>query len=114
MGIMSFLRERMGKILAFSIGFALLAYIVGEVGRSGGSFFRDDRNLLGEVSGEKIPYDDFQKRVDQNSTQFKQQGSLSPQIVSYVQETTWNQMVTGKILEKEADKLGLVVGDDEV
>ena len=114
MGIMSFLRERMGKILAFSIGFALLAFIVGEVGRSGGSFFRDDRNLLGEADGEKIAYDEFQKRVEQNSAQFKQQGNLSPQITSYVQENTWNQMVVAKILEKEADRLGLVVGEDEV
>ena len=47
MGIMGFLRERMGKILAFFIGFALFAFIISEVVRSGGSFFRDDRNLLG-------------------------------------------------------------------
>ena len=29
MGIMGFLRDRMGKILAFFIGFALLAFIIG-------------------------------------------------------------------------------------
>jgi len=116
MGIMGFLRERMGKILAISIGFSLLAFIIGEVVRSGGSFFKDDRNLLGEVGGEKIAYDDFTKRVDQNSAQFRQQagqGALSPQITSYVQETTWNQMVTQSILAKEVDRLGLQVGSDE-
>src|ERR1700709_1346807 len=101
MGIMGFLRERMGKILAFFIGFALLAFIIGEVVRSGGSFFRDDRNLLGEVSGEKIAYDDFQKKVDQASQQFRQQSNqsnLSPQIVSYVQETAWSRMVAQAVL----------------
>lgn len=116
MGIMGFLRDRMGKILAFFIGFALFAFIIGEVVRSGGSFFRDDRNMLGEVGGEKIAYDDFVKRVDQSSAQFKQQSgqnNLSPQIVSYVQENTWNQMVSQKVLQKEIDKLGLVVGEDE-
>lgn len=115
MGIMGFLRDRMGKILAFFIGFALLAFIIGEVVRSGGSFFRDDRNLLGEVNGEKIPYDDFQKRVEQNSAQFKQSGqaNLSPQILSYIQENAWNQMLAQKILQKEIDKLGITVGDNE-
>ncbi|MDB4904116.1 MAG: peptidylprolyl isomerase [Mucilaginibacter sp.] len=116
MGIMGFLRDRMGKILAFFIGFALLAFIIGEVVRSGGSFFRDDRNLLGEVGGEKIAYDDYIKRVDQSSAQFKQQSgqnNLSPQIINYVQENTWNQMVSQKVLQKEIDKLGLVVGEDE-
>lgn len=116
MGVMGFLRERMGKILAFFIGFALLAFIVGEVARSGGSFFRDDRNLLGEVGGEKIAYDEFNKKLEQNSAQFKQQsgtGVLTPQITSYVQETTWNQMVSQQILKKEIERLGLVVGTDE-
>jgi peptidyl-prolyl cis-trans isomerase D len=113
---MGFLRDRMGKILAFFIGFALFAFIIGEVVRSGGSFFRDDRNMLGEVGGEKIAYDDFIKRVDQSSAQFKQQSgqnNLSPQIVNYVQENTWNQMVSQKVLQKEIDKLGLVIGEDE-
>jgi len=113
---MGFLRDRMGKILAISIGLALLAFIIGEVVRSGGSFFRDDRNLLGEVGGEKIAYDDFNKKVDQNSAQFRQQsgqGALSPQITSYVQETTWNQMVAQAVLQKEVDNLGLQVGTDE-
>jgi len=117
MGIMGFLRERMGKILAFFIGFALLAFIIGEVARSGGSFFRDDRNKLGEVGGEKVEYDKFQKLFDQNSQQFKQQSqqaTLTPQFVSYIQENTWNNMISQMILQKEVDKLGLVVGDDEV
>ena len=116
MGIMGFLRERMGKILAFFIGFALLAFIVGEVVRSGGSFFRDDRNMLGEVSGEKVAFDDFSKKVDQNAAQFKQQSgqnNLTPQITSYIQETTWNQEVSQLILKKEVEKLGLTVSDDE-
>jgi len=113
---MGFLRDRMGKILAISIGFSLLAFIIGEVVRSGGSFFRDDRDLLGEVGGEKIAYTDFNKKVDQNSAQFRQQsgqGALSPQITSYVQETTWNQMVAQTVLQKEVDNLGLQVGTDE-
>jgi peptidyl-prolyl cis-trans isomerase D len=115
MGVMGFLRERMGKILAFFIGFALLAFIIGDFAKSGGSMFRDDRNELGEVSGEKIPYDEFTKKVDQNSAQFKQQsgGNLSPQITSYVQESTWNQMVAQAVMSKEVDKLGLTVSDDE-
>ncbi|MDP9078053.1 MAG: SurA N-terminal domain-containing protein [Bacteroidota bacterium] len=107
----------MGKILAFFIGFALLAFIAGEVVKSGGSMFRDDRNLLGEVNGEKVGYDEFNKKFEQNANQFKQQSqqnNLTPQITAYVQETTWNNTISLMILKKEVDKLGLVVGDDEV
>jgi peptidyl-prolyl cis-trans isomerase D len=112
---MGFLRDRMGKIIAFGIGFALLAFIVGEVLRSGGSFFKDDRNMIGEVSGEKIAYDDFNKKVDQISAQFRQQSgqAISPQILGYAQEQAWNQVVAQAIMQKEVDKLGLQVGHDE-
>ncbi|PWK76516.1 peptidyl-prolyl cis-trans isomerase D [Mucilaginibacter oryzae] len=112
---MGFLRERMGKILAFFIGFALLAFIVSEVVRSGGSFFRDDSNELAVVNGEKVPYDKFNEKLEQASAQFKQQGqSISPQITSYLQENTWNQVLSQLLLTKEIEKLGLVVGDDEM
>jgi len=114
MGVMGFLRERMGKILAICIGLALLAFIAGEVVRSGGSFFREDRNSLGEVDGQTIVYQAFTDKVEQNSAQFKQsQGALSPQILSYVQGFTWDQMVREAIMQKEAEKLDIVVGPTE-
>ncbi|WP_255476710.1 peptidylprolyl isomerase [Mucilaginibacter sp. AK015] len=112
---MSYLRERMGKILAGVIGLALFAFIAGEVVQSGGAFFRDDVHNIGEVNGEKIPYVDFNNRLEQSTQQFKQQSgqSLTPQITNYIQETTWNQFLTELLLNKEINKLGIVVGDDE-
>ena len=114
MAVMGYLRERMGKIVAIVIGLSLFAFIASEVVRSGGSFFRDDATELGVVAGEKIAYDEFNKNVEQNSEQFKQQGgALTPQITAYVQENTWNQMVSRTLIKKEVEKLGLVVGGDE-
>src|SRR4051812_42566110 len=114
MAVMGYLRERMGKIVAIVIGLSLFAFIASEVVRSGGSFFRDDATELGQVAGEKIAYDEFNKNVEQSSEQFKQQtGNLTPQITAYVQENVWNQMVSRTLIKKEVEKLGLVVGGDE-
>jgi peptidyl-prolyl cis-trans isomerase D len=115
MGIMGYLRERMGKILAGVIGLALFAFIVGEVVQSGSSFFRGDVNNIGEVNGEKIAYVDFNQRLEQSTQQFKQQSgqSITPQITNYLQETTWNQYLTELLLNKEINKLGIIVGTDE-
>jgi peptidyl-prolyl cis-trans isomerase D len=113
---MSYLRERMGKIVAIVIGLSLFAFIASEAIRSGGSFFKDDSNELGNVGGEKIAYDEFNKNVEQGSQQFKQQSgqnNLSPQIMNYVQENTWNMMLNRVIIKKEVEKLGLTVSDDE-
>ena len=116
MGIMGFLRNRMGMILVVVIGFAMFAFIAGEVIHYGGSFFHGDNTTMGEVNGEKIAVDEFNKRVDQNTANFQAQShqtEMTPQITSYIQESTWSQELNEKILNAEMDKLGLVVSDDE-
>jgi peptidyl-prolyl cis-trans isomerase D len=114
MAVMGYLRERMGKIVAFVIGLSLFAFIVSEVISSGGSFFREDNNELGQVEGEKIAYDEFNKNVEQGLEQFKQSGQgTSPQITAYVQENTWNQTVNRLLISKQVEKLGLKVGVNE-
>lgn len=112
---MSYLRERMGKILAFVIGLALFAFIVGEVVKSGGQFMRGSANTIGEVNGQDISNDDYQKKLDQNVKNLQQQSgqAASPQLTTYAQEMTWNQLVSQNILQKEIEKLGIVVGVDE-
>ncbi|WP_374950805.1 SurA N-terminal domain-containing protein [Mucilaginibacter sp.] len=115
MGIMGFLRERMGKILAGFIGLALLAFIAGEVLKSGSSFFKDSATEIGEVNGQAISYADFSKKLDASTQQFRQQSGqdITPQISSYLQETTWNTYLSQLLLKKEIDKLGITVGDAE-
>jgi peptidyl-prolyl cis-trans isomerase D len=116
MGIMGFLRNRMGLILVIVIGFALFAFIAGEVIHYGSSFFHGDAGVIGEVGSDKIAYDDFNKEVDQNTQNFQQQShqsEITPQITNYIQETTWQTMVRDKIFTQEMDKLGITVGDAE-
>jgi len=113
---MGFLRNRMGMILVIVIGFALFAFIAGEVIHYGSSFFHGDNTEIGEVEGEKIAVDEFNKRVDQNTQNFQAQShqtEITPQITSYIQESTWSQEINEKILSGEMDKLGLIVGEDE-
>ena len=110
------MRNRMGMILVVVIGFAMFAFIAGEVIHYGGSFFHGDNTTMGEVNGEKIAVDEFNKRVDQNTQNFQAQShqtEMTPQITSYIQESTWSQELNEKILNAEMDKLGLVVSDDE-
>jgi peptidyl-prolyl cis-trans isomerase D len=116
MAVMGYLRDRMGKIVAGVIGLSLVAFIATEAIKSGGSFFKGDNNEIGSVGDEKIPADAFNAAVEQNTAQFKQQsnqGRVTPQITSYIQENTWNQFVSRAIIKKEVDKLGLTVGLNE-
>lgn len=109
---MNFLRERMGRIVAIVIGLSLFAFIVGEVLRQGSSFFNGDRDQIGEVSGEKVSYKDFETQLD-NAKKQSGQSDVSGQFAAYLQEMVWNQEVSKIILNKEIDRLGLVVTADE-
>ncbi|MDB5003747.1 MAG: peptidylprolyl isomerase [Mucilaginibacter sp.] len=116
MAVMGYLRDRMGKIVAGVIGLSLFAFIATEAIKSGGSFFKGDNNIIGSVGDEKIPLDEFNAGVEQNTAQFKQQsgqGRITPQITSYIQDNTWNQFVSKAIFKKEVEKLGLAVEGDE-
>jgi peptidyl-prolyl cis-trans isomerase D len=115
MGAMNYLRERMGKIVAIAIGLSLSLFILIDVVQKGSSFFRGDSDELGNVSGEKISYKDFRDQLQQQEDQFRQSGqNLTPQFTAYMEENTWNQEVNKVLLNKEVDKLGLTVTDDEI
>lgn len=116
MGIMNFLRERLGKIVAITIGISLFAFIATEVITSGKSFLRGSANEVGEVDGKKITIEDFNKRVDQQTAQYKQQtgqNNLNAQFMGMIQDNIWNQMLTQNIVQKEIERLGISVGAAE-
>ncbi|MGJ1434000.1 SurA N-terminal domain-containing protein [Sphingobacterium spiritivorum] len=116
MGLMTFLRNRAGLIVTV-IGIAIVAFLLGDVVRTGAPFLADSKNQVGSVNGESISYPDFNVQVEQASAMFQQQmggGSLTPQMKNYAVQQVWNQFVTKEILKQEVEKIGLSVGKDEL
>src|SRR5579863_3665432 len=117
MGVMNYLRERMGRIVAIAIGLSLFLFILIDVVQKGSSFFSSDRDELGQVAGQKISNTDFQAQLQQAEDNFKQQSgqnNINAQFTAYLSENTWTQMVNQVLLSREFDKLGLTVSPDEV
>ena len=106
-----------GVILICIIGFGLFAFIAEELFRSCETTSNDKRQQIGEVLGEKVNVQDFQKLVDEYTEVIKmQQGhsNLNDDQLNQVKDMVWNSYVQNKIVEHEADKLGLTVTDDEI
>ena len=106
-----------GPLLIGIIGFGLFAFIAEEAFRSCEATQNDKRQQVGEVLGEKISVQDFQKLVDEYSEVVKmQQGtqSLNEEQLNQVKDMVWNTYVQTKIVEKEADHLGLAVTNSEL
>ena len=117
MGIMTYLRNRAGFILVVLIGFAIFAFLIGDVIRLGSPFWRANENEVGIVGDKPISIQDFNAKVDANTANFKRQmgtQTLNPQMMAYVISNTWNQAVSQILIDKEVTSLGLQVGKNEL
>ena len=105
-----------GPTLVAVIGLALFAFIAEELFRSCQATQNEQRQQVGQVLGDKISVQEFQALVDEYQEVMKMQGreNLSEEELNQVKDQVWNQFVSGKIIEKEAEKLGLTVTDEEM
>ncbi len=106
-----------GPALVAVIGLALFAFIAEELFRSCEATKNQQRQQVGQVLGEKISVQDFQALVDEYQEVIKiTQGrdNLSEDELNRVKDQVWNQFVQSKLVEDEAEKLGLTVTDEEM
>ena len=116
MAALGTIRKR-GVILVCIISFGLFAFIAEEAFRSCDSAKNNERQQIGEVFGEKISVQEFQKLVDEYTEVIKmQQGqeNLPEEQMNQVKDMVWNTYVQNRIIAEEADKLGLTVTDSEL
>ena len=116
MAVLGKIRSR-GALLMGIIGLGIFAFIAEEAVRSCESTRNNARQQVGEVLGEKIDVNDFQRLVDEYSEVIKmQQGAeaLNDEQLNQVKDMVWNTFVQTKIVENEAEKLGLRVTDTEM
>ncbi|WP_317126312.1 peptidylprolyl isomerase [Pedobacter nototheniae] len=113
---MTFLRNRAGYILVFAIGFAIVAFLVGDAINVGKPFWAANQKTVGSIDGKDISIDEFTPKVDQNLNQFKQQygGSANAQMTAMAVDQAWNAELASALLTKEYDRLGLIVSNDEL
>ncbi len=110
------IRKR-GVILVCIISFGLFAFIAEEAFRSCESAKNNQRQQIGEVLGEKVNVQDFQKLVDEYTEVIKmQQGqdNLPEEQMNQVRDMVWNTYIQNRIIADEAEKLGLTVTDAEL
>lgn len=115
MGIMGNLRNRAGLVI-FVIGLAIVAFLLGDVVRSGSPLWMQKQNEVGSVNGSAIDYQQFNAQVEQTAYQFQQQmgGVETPQMKMYAVQQVWNQFISKELLNSEIEKVGFTVGKQEL
>ncbi len=101
-----------GTFLIIIIGLGLFGFIAGDMFRSCESTGRERSNRVGEILGEKIGAQDYQAYVEEfvECTKITAPQANDDQLRSMA----WNSFLQNKILENEANKLGITVTIDEL
>ena len=116
MAVLGKIRSK-GVILICVIGFALFAFIAEELFRSCDAASNERRAQVGEVLGDKVNVQDFQKLVDEYTNVIRMtQGrdNLTDEELNQIKDVVWNTFVQNEIVTHEAEKLGLKVTDQEL
>lgn len=108
------LRDK-GPVLIIVVGLALFAFIAGDAWR----IFQPGQSIpsAGSINGEEITAADFQTAFEEYSNVIKinsNKNSLTEEELTWVKEQTWNSLVEAKIINDEAEKLGLSITDAEL
>lgn len=106
-----------GGLLMIVIGLALFAFIAEEFFRSIETTSNESKQQVGEVYGEKLSVQEFQEMVDEAAMVIKMQrgtDNLNEDEMNQLRDQVWNDFVFYKLVEHEADKIGMTVTDEEM
>ena len=106
-----------GTILIIILGLALFAFIAEELVRALSSSRNATRQVIGQVYGKNVNYLDFNELCDEyeNAVKLSNGGqNLNEAQTIQLRDQVWNDFVSQKIIEHEANALGLTVTDAEV
>ena len=106
-----------GGILVAAIGLALFAFLAEEAFRSCNGIKSETRQQIGEILGEKISVQDYQKLIDEYQSAIKftmQHDNLTEDELNQVKDQVWQQLVNNRVLEADAKKVGLTVTEQEL
>ena len=104
-----------GAALVIIIGIALFAFIAGDAAK----VFQPSQNsqIAGEINGKKIEAQTFQQLVEEytQAINFIRGGnSLTEAENAQIKDEVWSTLVTNRLIEEQAEKLGLTVTTAEL
>lgn len=116
MAVLGKIRSK-GAILVGAISLALVAFLAGDAARSCEGMKGESHQQIGKILGENISVQEYQKLIDEYQSAIKftmQRDNLSEQELNQVKDQVWQQLVSSRVLEADAKKVGLTVTEKEI
>ena len=116
MAVLGKIRSK-GAILVGAISLALIAFLAGDAARSCEGMKGESRQQIGKILGENISVQEYQNLIDEYQSAIKftmQRDNLSEQELNQLKDQVWQQLVSSRVLEADAKKVGLTVTEKEI
>lgn len=116
MATLQAIRSKAG-LLALIIGFALFAFIIGDFLNSGSSLFRQSQQKIAKIGDTSLDYKEYEARILEMQEVYKiqtGQNNLDDAIVGQIRESVFEAIVRERLLDEQAEALGVTVTGKEV
>lgn len=116
MAVIGKIRQRSG-LLIILIGTSIVGFLLMDALNSQGSLLKGRKDSVGKVNGDKISYNDYTKKYEENVklTEDQMRGqAMTDEQRNGLRTQTWNEMVNDIIFGKIYDNLGINVTSEEM
>ena len=110
------IRKR-GPLVAVIIGFAMFAFILGDLLNSGSSLFSGDQFRIAQIDDVSVKYQEYEQKVLEATELYKQRMNIpavDERLKEEIKRQVWEDMVQGIIMGSEYEELGITVSSDEL
>lgn len=116
MALFNTLRNKMGKIVIFVIGFSMVAFILTDLLSTNSALFGGQGNEIGVMASSDVTYEEFQLEVDRLSYNFLIQYGTNPSgaQMDQVRQQAWQELIVKNVFGPQYAELGIEVTDDEM
>lgn len=116
MALINTLRNKMGKVIVGTVAFAILSFVLADLLGPNSFFFGGPDNNVGNIAGEKITFDLYQRQVDQFASNYAANFGRNPTEREMVtlRNQAWEIMIVDRAFKREYEALGVNVGEEEI
>ena len=111
------LRNRLGILVAAVIGLALLAFILGDLFRSGSTLINKRQYEIAEINGKSVSYQEFATRLEIAATNYKNNTNateVNESTYQSLRNQVWSNLLNEHVMQKQYENLGIDCSAEEL
>jgi len=116
MALINTLRNKMGKIVVFTISASILAFIAGDLLGPNSTLLGGNAIDVGEIAGQTVSLQEYQYKIDVMSADYRSNYGQSPNsdAMFNIRQQAWDALINEKAFYSYFDELGIEVTEDEI